>query len=228
MSVRDFLTSTGGGAFAGSILGLGGGVLQNQASAKQAQKQMDFQERMSNTAYQRAADDLEAAGLNRILALGSPASTPGGAMAPMSNLGSSMVEGANMGINLASGAQDVKTKQASADKMIKESKILDERLKREILQSEFWEKFRPVITMVGESIKGWEMLFAELTPEGLERFKYFLNSPSKMIRDAIGAWMKEKWKGIEKSKEGQWVLDALGQSIEVTKETFNEAKKLWK
>jgi len=51
-----------------------------------SQKQMDFQERMSNTAYSRAAKDLEKAGLNRILALGSPASTPAGSAAPVPNM----------------------------------------------------------------------------------------------------------------------------------------------
>ncbi len=37
-----------------------------------------FERMMSGTAYQRASMDLQKAGLNRILAFGSPASTPGG------------------------------------------------------------------------------------------------------------------------------------------------------
>lgn len=48
---------------------------------KQATRQMDFQERMSSTQVQRAAADAEAAGLNRILALGQPANAPMGASA---------------------------------------------------------------------------------------------------------------------------------------------------
>lgn len=54
----------------------------NMWSAAQAQAQMDFQERMSNTAHQREIADLKAAGLNPVLSarLGG-ASTPSGSAA---------------------------------------------------------------------------------------------------------------------------------------------------
>lgn len=56
---------------------------QQSFNAYEARKQRDYEERLSNTAYQRAVGDLESAGFNKGLLLGSAsgASTPSGATA---------------------------------------------------------------------------------------------------------------------------------------------------
>lgn len=57
--------------------------------AEQAATARDFEERMSNTAYQRAATDMKAAGINPILMANSGASTPN-ASAPSGSQGSAV------------------------------------------------------------------------------------------------------------------------------------------
>lgn len=132
----------------GSILGAKGQADTNAANAHQALLNRQFQERMSNTSYQRAVADMKAAGLNPALAYQQGgASSPSGDSAvfqnPMAHVASGAREAAmvaqsisNMRAQGASiRAQTAKT-QAEADQIRLESRArLDELLTRASLQN---------------------------------------------------------------------------------------------
>jgi hypothetical protein len=86
----------------------------NKASAEQAQKQMDFQERMSSSAHQREVKDLIAAGLNPMLSakLGG-ASSPTGAMAPVQNVLGQATASASQNYQLETQAKLIRAQETN-------------------------------------------------------------------------------------------------------------------
>jgi hypothetical protein len=104
------------GSAIGGLFGYKGQKDTNVASAQQAQKQMDFQRDMSNTAVQRRMADLNKAGINPILAGSKEASSPAGQQAPVGNKAQAAM---NSAMNVASlsntNANTLKTlKEANA------------------------------------------------------------------------------------------------------------------
>ena len=137
-------------AAAGDVLGA---VTSGLFNAREASKNRDFQERTASTQYQRAARDLEKAGLNRVLALGSPGAVPAGAQGVMGSFspGTSFAQA-------SSAFQAVDQSKAQEDLINDQAKLLTQQIrtaKTEADKNELTRGFYEALLPLADQLKAW-------------------------------------------------------------------------
>ncbi|WNK13113.1 MAG: DNA pilot protein [Microvirus sp.] len=140
-----FWAGAGAGLIAGGI-GAIGAALSNNANAREAKKNRQFQERMSSTAQQREAADMQAAGRNPLLPYSSGASAPSGAQAVMENT----LEG------LAASARDQMQLQMQKAKNDSEIKLMQSQEKKNEVDAAVATKGIPEADMKNKAYKAVE------------------------------------------------------------------------
>lgn len=187
-----------GGSIGAGVSGMIGQSEANKANKQIANDQMAFQERMSNTAYARAMQDMRSAGLNPMLAYSQGgASAPQGAAATMQNELSSMENAANQAIMTNMSMQKMNSDielQNSTRSMQETQKAANIATAQNIAQDTQKKQMETSILSKDAKIK-------ELQLKGINKLEgvYQSTANSPLIQD-----VKRRWNKFTEEQQKNW------------------------
>lgn len=212
---------TGGASLAGGFFSSQGQKDTNKANLKIAREQMAFQERMSNSSYQRAMADMKLAGVNPMLVINKGgASTPGGASATMSNPSAPMgaaisSAGSAAGINRVMKSAAVDNLEATNDNLRMQNALIAEQAKAAAANARVAEAKIPEAEAYA---RAWSKY-----PDGLAMSKLTKD------QDILGDFLRSLGIGpasaqsATESGVGESVRDYLNEKIDSVKRYFHDS-----
>lgn len=177
-----------GGQLTGSRL-TNAEMQQNAFNAEEAQKQRDWEEMMSNTAYQRQVEDMKSAGINPALAMNgsSGASTPSGAAA--SGSGGSPAQLFDFMLSLVNMSMQKKMNEAQIANLGAMTMKTHAETRNIETEGEYLADYKELIN------KGLE-LSNSLTSEKIEQVKHEINLLKQDLEKAIKETDNEFKRGL--------------------------------